>query len=97
MRVMNEEKVSESLAALGDRKRLAIYRILVQAGDQGASPTAIAAALGVPAGTLPFHLGRLHRAGLIEPRRAGRAMVYVAQRAALEQVLVWLSPGEKAD
>lgn len=88
---MNDEKASESLAALGDRKRLAIYRILVQAGDQGASATAIAAVLGVPAGTLPFHLGRLHRAGLIAPRREGRAMVYVAQQAALEQVIAWLS------
>jgi ArsR family transcriptional regulator, arsenate/arsenite/antimonite-responsive transcriptional repressor len=80
-----------ALAALAQETRLAIFRHLVSAGEQGAPAGAIAAALDVPAPTLSFHLKELDRAGLIESRRDGRSIYYSANYAAMRQLLDFLT------
>jgi len=62
----------ESLGALAQETRLAIYRLLVQAGPEGLTAGAIAEKLGVAPATLSFHLKELARAGLATPRTASR-------------------------
>ncbi|GAM99929.1 arsenical resistance operon repressor [alpha proteobacterium U9-1i] len=76
-RMKNVEAV-EALGALANAHRLAIYRLLVQAGPAGRPAGAIAEKLDMPASSLSFHLAHLTRAGLIEQRRESRSLVYSA-------------------
>ena len=53
-----------ALGALAQEHRLALFRLLVQAGPEGMPAGAIATALGIPNSSLSFHLAQLSRAGL---------------------------------
>jgi DNA-binding transcriptional ArsR family regulator len=75
---MKYAHVVEALAALAHEHRLAIYRLLVQAGPEGRAAGAIAETLGLAASSLSFHLAHLTRAGLIERRRESRSLIYSA-------------------
>jgi len=75
---MKNAHAVEALAALDNEHRLAIYRVLVQAGPEGRAAGAIAEKLGLPASSLSFHLAHLTRAGLIEQRRESRSLIYSA-------------------
>jgi ArsR family transcriptional regulator, arsenate/arsenite/antimonite-responsive transcriptional repressor len=75
---MKNAHAVEALAALANEHRLAIYRLLVQAGPEGRAAGAIAEKLGLPASSLSFHLAHLTRAGLIEQRRESRSPIYSA-------------------
>src|SRR3546814_15689545 len=75
-RMMDSAAVIGALGALAQEHRLAAFRLLVQAGDEGMPAGAIAEALGVPHSSLSFHLAQLTRAGPIrqeqsEERRVG--------------------------
>jgi DNA-binding transcriptional ArsR family regulator len=72
---------SERLAALGHESRLAIFRLLVQAGGNGVSAGAIGEQLEIPAPTLSFHLSHLSRVGLISRRQESRFIYYAADYA----------------
>ena len=54
----------KSLGALAQETRLAIYRLLVQAGPEGRAAGVIGEQLGIPPATLSFHLAQLAGAGL---------------------------------
>jgi ArsR family transcriptional regulator, arsenate/arsenite/antimonite-responsive transcriptional repressor len=88
---MQSEQVVRALAALAQDHRLALFRLLVQAGPDGLSAGAIAAALGVPASSLSFHLAQLTGAGLTAQRRAGRSLIYTADYAAMGALLGFLT------
>jgi len=62
---MESDNVVRALGALAQEHRLALFRLLVQAGPEGLAAGAIAEALGVPASSLSFHLAQLSNAGLI--------------------------------
>lgn len=80
----------EALGALAQEHRLALFRLLVQAGDDGMPAGAIAAKLGVPNSSLSFHLAHLTRAGLIQQRRQGRSLIYTADYAAMNALVGYL-------
>lgn len=82
---------SERLAALGHETRLAIFRLLVQAGSEGVSAGAICEKLSIPAPTLSFHLAHLSRVGLIRGRQESRFIFYVADYAAMDELLAYLT------
>ena len=63
---------SDRLAALGHETRLAIFRLLVQAGEEGVSAGVIGEELAIPPPTLSFHLAHLSRVGLIKGRQESR-------------------------
>ena len=75
---MESESAIRALGALAQEHRLALFRLLVQAGPEGLAAGAIAEALGVPASSLSFHLAQLSGAGLIAQRRDGRSLIYSA-------------------
>jgi DNA-binding transcriptional ArsR family regulator len=79
------------MAALAQEHRLAVYRLLVQAGDEGMSAGAIAEALGIPNSSLSFHLAQLNRAGLIKQERQSRSLIYTADYAAMNALLGYLT------
>lgn len=62
----------QALSALAQDSRLAAYRLLVQAGDDGLAVGEISRRLKVPAPTLSSHLNVLRRAGLVRDEREGR-------------------------
>ncbi len=80
---MEEKDALAGLGALAQSLRLRIFRALIGAGPQGATPGALVAMLGMPASTLSFHLKELMHAGLVSQQRDGRSLIY---RPAIEQV-----------
>lgn len=75
---MDTTETIDAFAALAHEHRLAIYRLLVQAGPDGKPAGEIAAALDMPPSSLSFHLAHLNRAGLITQRRESRSLIYSA-------------------
>lgn len=87
---MNPPAAVEALGALAQEHRLALFRLLVQAGEEGMPAGAIAESLGVPNSSLSFHLAHLTRAGLIQQRRQGRSLIYTADYAAMNALIGYL-------
>ena len=87
---MQANAAIESLSALAQEHRLALFRLLVQAGEAGLAAGALAEALSVPNSSLSFHLAHLTRAGLIEQRRDGRSLIYTANYAAMNSLVSYL-------
>ena len=87
---MGSPAAVEALGALAQEHRLALFRLLVQAGEDGLPAGAIAEKLGVPNSSLSFHLAHLTRAGLIQQRRQGRSLIYTADYAAMNALVGYL-------
>lgn len=87
---INAERVIESLGALAHEHRLALFRLLVQAGADGMPAGAIAEALALPNSSLSFHLAHLTRAGLIRQQRQSRSLIYSADYAAMNGLIGYL-------
>jgi len=82
---------TECLAALGQETRLAIFRLLVQAGADGVNAGLIGETLRIPGPTLSFHLAHLSRVGLIKGRQESRFIYYVADYATMDELLAFLT------
>ena len=67
-----------ALAALAQETRLDIFRLLVEAGEDGLPAGQIGERLGLPSATLSFHLSQLKHAHLVTFRRASRFLIYKA-------------------
>ena len=87
---MKSENAVEALGALAQEHRLALFRLLVQAGDKGIAAGAIAEALGVPNSSLSFHLTQLRNAGLILQERQHRSLIYRANYPAMNALVAYL-------
>jgi ArsR family transcriptional regulator len=88
---METKQVIAALAALAQESRLAIYRMLVQAGPSGMSPGKIAEVLGIPSSSLSFHLKELTQAALLTPTQDGRFVIYAANFDTMNKLLGFLS------
>lgn len=80
-----------ALGALAHENRLALFRLLVQAGGEGMAAGAIAEALALPNSSLSFHLAHLTRAGLIHQTRQSRSLIYSANYPAMNELLGYLT------
>lgn len=76
MTQLNVKEAAVILAALAQETRLAVYRLLVQAGPAGMAASKIAEACGMPPSSLSFHLKELTHAGLLQARSEGRFVIY---------------------
>jgi DNA-binding transcriptional ArsR family regulator len=79
-----------ALGALAQEHRLALFRLLVQAGESGMAAGAIADSLGVPNSSLSFHLAQLNRAGLVGQERRHRSIIYRADYDAMNALVAYL-------
>lgn len=80
-----------ALGALAHESRLAIYRLLVQAGPAGMAVGAIGEELDLAPATLSFHLAGLRHAGLVNERREGRTLFQAADFGAMDGLIGYLS------
>ena len=96
-RVVNAAEAIAALSALSQEHRLAIFRMLVQAGSGGMAAGAVAEALGIPNSSLSFHLAHLHRAGLVRQERRSRSLIYSADYAAMNDLVGYLMENCCAD
>ena len=87
---MDAPDAISALAALAQEHRLAAFRLLVQAGEDGMAAGSIAEALGVPNSSLSFHLAQLSRAGLIRQERRHRSLIYRADYGAMNALVGYL-------
>ncbi|QWD79229.1 helix-turn-helix transcriptional regulator [Polynucleobacter sp. MWH-Spelu-300-X4] len=72
--------------ALGQESRLNIFRLIVQRGDVGLTPSAIIEKLGIPNATLSFHLKELVAANLLLVERQSRNLIYRPNASLVEQL-----------
>lgn len=88
---MQSHQVIRALGALAQEHRLAIFRLLVQAGTEGIPAGTLAEKLGVPPSSMSFHLGQLANAGLVTQRRVSRSIIYSADYAAMNDLMSYLT------
>jgi ArsR family transcriptional regulator len=77
-------------AALGHEVRLEIVRRLLAAHPAGMVAGEIQQELNIPASTLSHHLDALHQERLVEQRREGRVLRYLADTEGLRELLDFL-------
>jgi len=87
---MKVDSTIQALAALAQEHRLALFRLLVRAGETGLAAGAIAEALGLPNSSLSFHLAQLRNAGLILQERQHRSLIYRANYPAMNSLIGYL-------
>ena len=88
---MEMNEAVKSLSALAQGSRLAIFRLLVQAGPEGMAAGSIGEKLDLPPATLSFHLAGLTRAGLADSRQDGRFVIYSANFPNMDQLVAYLT------
>ena len=85
------ERSAGMLEALGKPVRLAIYRLLVRAGDAGLPVGRIQDAMQMPASTLSHHLKHLETAGLVLRRKDGVTHFCSAHYASMNALIAFLT------
>lgn len=88
---METEDIVIALTALAQSSRLAVFRLLVQGGEEGMPAGKIAEALEIPPSSLSFHLKELSYAGLIKPKQEGRFVIYSANYGRMNAVIGYLT------
>jgi ArsR family transcriptional regulator len=88
---MDQIAAIAALGALAQETRLALFRLLVATGPAGLSAGIIAERLDVAPSSLSFHLQQLVHAGLITQRRLSRQLIYSAEYARMNELLLYLT------
>lgn len=88
---MNTEQALAAMASLAQETRLAIFRLLIQAGRDGMAVADIGEAVGAGGATLSFHLANLTRAGLLSQQREGRSLIYSANFQYMNDLVSYLT------
>ncbi|MBK7251351.1 MAG: winged helix-turn-helix transcriptional regulator [Gammaproteobacteria bacterium] len=87
---MEADGVVAVLSGLAQHTRLAIYRLLVRAGERGRAAGQIGTALALPPATLSFHLKELAATGLIRAEGFGRYVIYSADPGQMTALMLFL-------
>jgi DNA-binding transcriptional ArsR family regulator len=88
---MAPEELANCLEKLGNPTRLAIFRLLVQAGPDGMTVGALQSHLGVPASTLSHHVLFLATVRLIRQEREGRTLRCRANLPLMHEIVTALT------
>lgn len=88
---MDTKNAVAALAALAHDSRLAVFRLLVQAGPDGLAASKISEALDIPPSSLSFHLKELAHADLVTSRQEGRFVYYAANFPAMNGLVAYLT------
>ena len=88
---MKTKNAIAALAALAQDSRLAVFRLLVQAGPQGLAASKIAERLDLPPSSLSFHLKELMHANMVTQTKDGRSLIYAANFNTMNTLIAFLS------
>jgi DNA-binding transcriptional ArsR family regulator len=88
---MESKQAVQALGALAQETRLAVFRLLVEAGPEGMAAGEVAAQLDLPPATLSFHLAQLANAGLVRGRQEGRFIYYAPDFGAMNSLVGFLT------
>lgn len=83
-------RLADMLAAMGTEPRLRIMRLLLSAHPEGMIVGEIGGELDIPSSTLSHHLEKLKNENLVNVRREGTYLWYMANTDALEELLKFL-------
>jgi ArsR family transcriptional regulator len=89
-RYMESEQAILALAALAQATRLDVFRLLAKHEPDGLAAGDIARTLAVPQNTMSSHLAILLRAGLVSAQRFSRSIVYRANLARFQAVVLFM-------
>ena len=88
---MNASTTVLALSALAHEARLAVFKLLVQAGPEGLAAGIVAARLEMAPPALSFHLKELTHAGLLLQRPEGRKIHYSANFSSMNELIAYLT------
>lgn len=88
---MESKSIVIALSALAQESRLAIFRLLVQAGPAGLAAGKIGETLGIAPSSLSFHMKELAHARLVTSRQESRYVIYSANFQTMNEVLGFLT------
>lgn len=88
---MKKNGALSALNALAHEHRLNLFRLLVQAGDDGMAVGELAEATGLAGATLTNHLHILRRADLVRDERLGRVIQCRANYSTMNALLGFLT------
>ena len=80
-----------ALAALAQESRLAVFRVLVEAGPEGLAAGKISELTGIAPSSLSFHLKELSHASMVTSRQDGRYVIYTANFSTMTALLRFLT------
>ena len=89
--MMKASETVLALSALAHDARLAVFKLLVQAGPEGLAAGVIAVRLEMAPSALSFHLKELTHAGLLVQRPDGRKIHYSANFNAMTELIAYLT------
>ncbi len=84
------QTTASRLEALANPTRLAIFRALVMAGEDGANVGTIQRVMNVPASTLTHHLQKLVKADLVRQERRSRELICRADYSVMNETVDYL-------
>ena len=87
---MKNTDAIKAFLALGQETRLNIFRLVVQRGDTGLTPSEIIEKLGVANATLSFHLKELMGADLLSVERQSRNLIYRPNASVVQELSAFL-------
>jgi DNA-binding transcriptional ArsR family regulator len=88
---METKTVLAALSALAQESRLAVFRLLVQAGPSGLAASKIGEHLDIAPSSLSFHLKELSHSGLLVSKQEGRFVIYSANVEAMNGLIGFLT------
>ena len=88
---MNIETAAAQLEALGNPTRLAIYRHLVRAGDDGLAVGKLQLKMDIAGSTLSFHLRRLLDVELVSQERQATTLICRANYPGMNALIGYLA------
>lgn len=88
---METKDIIAALAALAQESRLAVFRLLVQAGPAGLAASRIAELLAIPPSSLSFHLKELMHADMVNQKKEGRSLIYSANFNTMNGLVAFLT------
>ncbi len=88
---MDEKIAAQTLSALGNEKRLEVFRLLIQAGHDGLNISDIQVRLSMPASTLSHHIAALAKTDLVSQQKHGREVICTANYETMETVFAFMT------
>jgi ArsR family transcriptional regulator, arsenate/arsenite/antimonite-responsive transcriptional repressor len=87
---MDTPAAASRFSSLGHELRLELFRLLVQAGNEGLAVGELQSLVDRPASTVAFHLRELVAAELVTQEKEGRVIRCRASFRALNELLMYL-------